>query len=67
LLYLKLLDIADKIRAAKEDDEADKDKLYGEYYMGIYDLCSQYETIYDMLENDMTKVKTELLNSFSVN
>lgn len=63
LLYLQLLDTAEKIRKAGSDD---KEKLIGKYYIGVFDLCSQYDDIYKMLENDMQTVKTALLKSFSI-
>ena len=62
-MYLNLLDIADKIKKVKE---ADKDKLLGQYHMGIFDLCSQYDDIYRMLESDMQTVKAALLKSFEI-
>lgn len=63
-IFLNLLDIADRIKKAKE---MDKGKLLGQYHMGIFDLCSQYDDIYKMLESDMQSVKTALLNSFEIN
>jgi hypothetical protein len=64
LLYLKTLDIADKIK--KAGDEKDKDTLYGQYNLSIFDLCSQYQAIYDLLADDLHKVKTELLYSYDI-
>lgn len=61
LLYLKVLDIADKINKA---DETDHDFLYGQYNLSIFDLCNQYDYIYKRLSSDMEKIKTELLNSY---
>jgi hypothetical protein len=63
LLFLRLLDIADKIKKANDPD---KEKLIGDYYIGIFDLCSQYDDIYKMLEGDMQTVKIALLNSFDI-
>lgn len=42
------------------------DKLLGQYHMGIFDLCSQYDDIYRMLESDMQTVKAALLKSFEI-
>jgi len=63
LLYLSLLDIAEQIKVASADD---KDKLLGRYHLGIFDLCTQYESIYNLLEKDMDSVKKELLRTFQV-
>lgn len=62
-MFLNLLDIADQIKKAKD---ADKELLLGQYHIGIFDLCSQYEDIYRMLESDMQTVKSALLNSFDI-
>jgi hypothetical protein len=43
-----------------------KERLLGKYHVGIFDLCSQYDAIYNMLEKDMNAVKTELLRTFQV-
>jgi hypothetical protein len=59
-LYLQLLDTAEQIKKA----DGDKEKLLGAYHIGIFDLCSQYDAIYAMLEGDMQNVKTALLKSF---
>lgn len=63
-LYLKVLDIADKIRSA--DNEADRERYFGHYSIGIFDLCSQYDAVYEILAGDMGKVKAELLRSFEL-
>lgn len=63
LLYLRLLDLTDSIKNATGND---KDKLIGRYYEGVFDLCSQYDDIYKMLEHDMQSVKSALLNSFEI-
>jgi hypothetical protein len=63
LLYLGLLDIAEKIKANTAED---KEKLLGQYHVGIFDLCAQYDHIYAMLERDMHAVKKELLRTFQV-
>lgn len=61
-IYLNILDIAERIKKSEEGEE--KDKLYGRYNLSIFDLCTQYQQVYDMLAADMDKVRTELLNSF---
>ncbi|WPU98897.1 hypothetical protein SNE26_23065 [Mucilaginibacter sp. cycad4] len=63
-LYLKVLDIADKIRSA--DNEEDRERYFGQYSLGIFDLCSQYDAVYEILAGDMGKVKAELLKSFEL-
>jgi hypothetical protein len=62
-LYLRLLDIADRI---KKTQNGDKEKLIGDYQIGIFDLCSQYDDIYIMLEHDMNIVKAALSRSFQI-
>jgi len=62
-LYLTLLDLTEKIKKATDQDKED---LLGKYYMCVFDLCSQYDDIYKMLEHDMQGVKTALLNSFDI-
>jgi len=61
-LYLNVLDLADKIKSA-EDDES-RERYTGQYSIGIFDLCSQYDAVYNILAGDMAKVKSELLRSF---
>ncbi|MFB0497362.1 hypothetical protein ABID99_003599 [Mucilaginibacter sp. OAE612] len=63
-LYLKILDIGSKLRAA--DSEEDSERYLGQYSVGIFDLCNQYDEIYDILASDMDKVKTALHQSFQV-
>lgn len=62
-LYLKVLDIESKIREAS-DNEEDRERLIGQYSVAIFDLCSQYDAVYDILASDMSKVKDELLKGF---
>lgn len=61
LLYLGLIDTAEKIKKAADEE---KEYLLGKYHLGIFDLCAQYDDIYAMLEQDMASVKTALLNTF---
>lgn len=62
-LYLKVLDISESIINAAEEDE--KEQYLGQYSIAIFDLCSQYDAVYDLLVKDMETVKTELMNSFA--
>jgi hypothetical protein len=61
LLFLQNLDIADRLLKAQEGA---KEELYGRYNQSIFDLCAQYETIYELLGKDMDRVKQELQNNF---
>lgn len=62
-LYLKVLDISERIINAADEDE--KEQYLGQYSIAIFDLCSQYDAVYDLLVKDMETVKTELMNSFA--
>jgi hypothetical protein len=64
-LYLKVLDIEAKIRTADNDNETDKELFIGQFSVAIFDLCSQYDAVYNILAKDMDKVKAELLTSFT--
>lgn len=61
-LYLKVLDIESKLRSV--DNEEDRERYLGQYSVSIFDLCSQYDAVYDILASDLSKVKTEVLKSF---
>jgi hypothetical protein len=63
-LYLKVLDIEDKVRTASNDE--DKERYIGQFSVAIFDLCNQYDAVYNILANDMGKVKFELLSSFTL-
>jgi hypothetical protein len=63
LMYMGLLDMAENLKESEGDE---KERLLGKYHVGIFDLCSQYDAIYNMLEKDMNAVKTELLRTFQV-
>lgn len=63
-LYLNVLDLADKIKSA--ENEESRERYFGQYSVGIFDLCSQYDTVYEILARDMAKVKSELLRSFEL-
>lgn len=60
-LYLGLLDTAERIRKAEGEE---KELLLGKYHFGIFDLCSQYDAVYHLLEQDMASVKTALRDTF---
>jgi hypothetical protein len=63
-LYLKVLDIESRLRGA--DNGEDRELYYGQYSVAIFDLCSQYDAVYDILAGDMSKVKAELLSNFQI-
>ena len=62
ILYFKVREITEKIMDSVDED---KDLLYGQYSFCTYDLISQYESVYKMLEQDMNTVKDELLKDFT--
>lgn len=61
--YLKVLDIGDQLNKATGEE---KERLYGIYAGAIFDMCSHYEDIYKRMEQDMVKVKGELLKNYSM-
>ncbi|MDB5124749.1 MAG: hypothetical protein JWP94_2878 [Mucilaginibacter sp.] len=61
-LYLKVLDLTDKINRAENQD---KEMLHQEYAVTVFDMCSQYEKNYSRLEHDRNIVKEQLLKEFS--
>jgi len=63
LLYLELLDLGEKLGQVTADQA---ETLYGAYNMAVYELCAQYDAIYDLLEKDMQQIKAELAGSFRV-
>ncbi|NVM66854.1 hypothetical protein FHW88_005172 [Mucilaginibacter sp. SG538B] len=63
-LYLKVLDIESKLRQA--DNDEGKELYLGQYSVAIFDLCSQYDAVYNILAADMNKVKEKLLSTFVV-
>lgn len=63
LLFLSLLDLSDVIREANGEERYE---LIGRYHLKVYDLCEQYDSIYNMLEKDMNIVKNEILRTFQV-
>ena len=60
-LYLKVLDLTDKIRHSAGGDKED---LYGHYAVAVFEMCSEYEAVYARLKNDMDAVKKQLLREF---
>ena len=63
LKYLNVLDISEKIKQALPGET---EKLEGEYAVAIFDMCSHYEGIYQMLELDMLAVKAAMLQEFGM-
>lgn len=61
-LYLLYLDLAEKIRKA---GDGQKERLYQQYAIAIFDMCAHYEEIYHRLEQDMNVVRTQLLSEFA--
>ncbi|MDN3548824.1 hypothetical protein [Mucilaginibacter aquaedulcis] len=64
LIFLQNLDLADQLLNSTEENE---EELYGRYNQSIFDLCAQYEAIYELLSRDMSGVKQELQRSFQRN
>ncbi|MGN6394738.1 MAG: hypothetical protein ACTHMI_04200 [Mucilaginibacter sp.] len=62
-LYLDLLDTAEQIRKAGGEE---KERLLGRYHLGLFDLCAQYDDIYNLLAKDMASVKAALLKSYNL-
>ena len=60
-LYLKVLDLTDKISHVENQDN---ELLHQEYALTVFDMCSQYEKNYLRLELDRNTVKEQLLNEF---
>lgn len=63
-LYLKVLDLQERVIRA--DNDQDKEIYLGQFSICIFDLCSQYDAVYNILAKDMNKVKAELTNSFVI-
>ena len=61
LKYLRVLDISEQI---KKSQPADRPELEQQYALAIFDMCSHYEAIYEMLEQDMQTVKSAMLQEF---
>ena len=61
--YLKVLDIGDHLTKATGDD---KEELYKQYAVAIFDMCSHYEHLYKLMEHDMQTVRAELLTGYTV-
>lgn len=60
-LYLRVLDLTDKIR---QSADGNKEELYGHYAVAVFEMCSEYEAVYAHLKNDMDAVKKQLLREF---
>jgi len=61
--YLKVLDIGDRLTKAAAED---KEELYKQYALAIFDMCGHYEQVYKLMEHDMEVVKEELLTGYAV-
>lgn len=59
--YLKILDTTYKIKQA---NDADKEELYKEYAITVFDLCAHYEDICQKMNQDMETVKHALRQDF---
>lgn len=60
--YLKVLDMEEKIRNAADEEE--REKYTGRYSVAIFELCNQYDNIYDILGKDMERVRIALLAGY---
>ena len=61
--YLKVLDIGDKL---KKCDASEKEQLQGAYACAVFDMCAHYEQVYSRMEQDMIRVKEELLHDYAL-
>jgi hypothetical protein len=61
--YLTVLDITDKINSA---EQIDKEEMYQDYALAIFNLCSFYEDTYHKMEKDMETVRKALLGTFNI-
>ena len=59
-IYLTLI-YRNRLQNAKEGD---KELLYQKYALTVFDMCSNYEKIYDRLQRDMGLIKEQLLREF---
>ena len=60
-LYLRYLDLSEKIEAV---DNGDSEQLYKSYSETLLDMIDHYEAIYKKLKNDMIIVRNQMLNEF---
>lgn len=60
-LYLKILDMSEKLKNATGQD---LELLYTMYNEVVIDLCLHYELVYLKMQDNMTAVKTQLLASY---
>jgi hypothetical protein len=63
-MHLRLTDLAEQIRECGDPQE--KNKWLGVYFTLVFDLCAEYEAIYNLLEKDMHNVKNELAHIFQI-
>jgi len=62
--YLKFLDAIDAFK--KAHDEETKNEIQQEYARILFDMCSHYEQLCVEMEQDMDRVKNELLQEFGL-
>jgi hypothetical protein len=62
--YLKYLDIIDAFK--KAHDEENKNELQGRYAEILFEMCNHYEDLCRQMEQDMDRVKEELLKEFGL-
>jgi hypothetical protein len=62
--YLRFLDAIDAIK--KAHDEQAINELQGRYAGILFDMCSHYEALCGQMEQDMKRVKDELLEEFGL-
>jgi len=59
--------MSESLKEADSSNDEVKDRLFGQYRLAKFDLCSQYDTVYAILANDIDIVKTNLLATFKDN
>jgi hypothetical protein len=62
--YLKFLDTIDAFKQAHDGE--DKDDLRQQYALILFDMCAHYENICLQMEQDMERVRLELLSEFGM-
>jgi hypothetical protein len=62
--YLKYLDAIDAFK--KAHDEEDKNEIQQRYAQILFEMCNHYEDLCRQMEQDMERVKSELLQEFGL-
>jgi hypothetical protein len=62
--YLKFLDVIDAFKKAHDDET--KNELQGRYAEILFEMCHHYEGLSRQMEQDMERVKNELLQEFGL-